>query len=218
MRPDWHVAEVSREKAGADGLSLVYERMRGSGKSFTEHTEREYNGAIRGRLGPLIDPAGASAHYRSLFENAQREFMTGEFPNDDRIFGPEVSRFQNFGTTLQFCEVILNDNPELMDPKRRIGFLRSTELRRCPALMYPSLIYSGLALTRGRKARPSDRYDRTHLTKGLSRCDVVTTDPGMAQMLRERGLVPKDVKLFSSREHDSLLHYFEGLAQENRND
>lgn len=63
---------------------------------------------------------------------------------------------------------------------------------------------AGLAATRGRKHKPGDGYDIEHLTRGLSRCGIVTADSGMTELCRSRGLVPSGCELLSARELDRL--------------
>ncbi len=77
-----------------------------------------------------------------------------------------------------------------------------------PALRYPALLRAGLAVARNRRAKPGDGYDIDHLTVGLSRCDIVTADGGMTQLVTNHQLVPPDCRIFSTREmqefHDAV--------------
>jgi hypothetical protein len=73
-----------------------------------------------------------------------------------------------------------------------------------PALRYPALLRAGLALTRNRVAKPGDGYDIDHLTCGLSRCDIVTADAGMTQLVRNLKLAPDGCQVFGTRDMDGL--------------
>jgi hypothetical protein len=213
QRLDWHIAEVEREKDGCAELSAAYDNIRAApGATFKNQASLEYVAAVKARLPFLCDPVYASRQLEEL-----RTAAAAEPPNTDpsRIFGPEMSRFHNAMRTRDFCEMLVKRFPTVW--ARRFDFLGSATLRTCPSLVYPSLFYAGVALTLGRKAHASDRYDYSHLMKGLSRCDIVTADPGMAQMCRERGLVPPDVQLFSSREHSALLDYIEAHRVQHSN-
>jgi hypothetical protein len=56
----------------------------------------------------------------------------------------------------------------------------------------------------GRKAKQGDGYDIAHLTRGLSRCDIVTADAGMTQIARSRRIVPDGCQLFPFRDMAAL--------------
>jgi hypothetical protein len=66
------------------------------------------------------------------------------------------------------------------------------------------LFRAALATMRNRKFDRGDGYDIAHLTRGLSRCDIVTTDGGMTEVVRGRRLAPAGCQLFSYREMDNL--------------
>lgn len=49
-----------------------------------------------------------------------------------------------------------------------------------------------------------DGYDIEHLTRGLSRCDIMTADSSVTQLARDFRLIPTGCSLFSVRERDLL--------------
>lgn len=208
VRPDWLVKEVARGKDGTDAFSAVYETVRQTGTTFEEQAAREYKSAVLAELGLMINPAETNKLGNKLRVAAAEEMRT-ETPDPDRIFGPALSRFMYFQDKINFCKTILSRFETVA--AYRFEFLNSPYLQVCPALSYPSLLFAATAVTLGRREHPSDRYDRSHLMKGLSRCDVVTADRGHAQMLRERSLIPSDVQLFSSGEHAQLLACIEEI-------
>src|SRR2546430_12805959 len=79
-------------------------------------------------------------------------------------------------------------------------FAVSDELAHMPAIRFPALFRAAIAVRRGRKAGPGDGYDIAHLTRGLSRCDIVTADRAMTAIARERRLVPSGCQLFRTSE------------------
>jgi hypothetical protein len=210
QRLDWMVAEVERQKAGTEALTELYEQLRSSRVTFLKQAHLEFQAAAKDWLGPLLDAAGAKQTSAMLLAEAKEEMIAG-YSDPHRIFGPATSRQMNFAKRVAFCELLLRQYPGLAVHAQ--VFVGSAELSKCPMLVYPSLIFAATIMTRGRKAKPSDRYDRAHLTRGLSRCDIVTADSGMAQMMRERKLVPRDVLLFASTEHDKLLAHIENCLR-----
>ena len=63
---------------------------------------------------------------------------------------------------------------------------------------------------RARSTKRGDGYDITHLTCGLSRCDIVTADSGMAQLVRNHNLSAADCRLFGFREMPAFHEAVEG--------
>jgi len=186
QRSDWQVREVQYEKGGVAETTEVYERIRRAGRSFESQVDLELNVLIISKLGPLVEPDRYRARVAQLASAAAREAPSAMLAPGSAFIAK--------------C-------PEL---RHRISeFVRSDALRSCPSLRYPALITAAIATTAGRKAKAGDRYDRSHLTKGLSRCDIVTCDSGMAQLCRDRRLIPADVVLFSSSEHNLLVAHVE---------
>jgi hypothetical protein len=92
------------------------------------------------------------------------------------------------------------------------GFVDSSIVRNMPSLRYPALLRAGLALTPNRKAKRGDGFDLSHLMKGLSRCDIVTADGGMTQMVTGFKLAPSDCKIFRSADRDGLQRAVEQIT------
>jgi hypothetical protein len=88
--------------------------------------------------------------------------------------------------------------------EREAEFVTSRELRDMPSLRYPALFRAALATMQGRRPKRGDGYDIQHLTKGLSRCDIVTADAGMAQLATDRRLVPLGCELLRFNDIDGL--------------
>jgi hypothetical protein len=103
----------------------------------------------------------------------------------------------------EFITRLVVELPELRD--RDADFFASRELRTMPSLMLHAYVRAGLAATRGRRAWPADAYDVVHLTHGLSRCDLITADRGMVEMVRARKLLPTDIRLFESSDVGGLI-------------
>ena len=74
-----------------------------------------------------------------------------------------------------------------------------------PTMVLYAYLRAGLAVHPGRKSKPGDGYDINHLVRGLSRCDLVTADRGMFEMVRARHLLPAGCELFESSDVDGLL-------------
>jgi hypothetical protein len=116
--------------------------------------------------------------------------------------GTEFSRHSAIYMRGARCESLIERYPTIPDATPESAV--SHELASMPAIRFPAPLHAALATGSPRKPRPSDLHDIVHLTNGLGRCDIVTCDSSMAQVCRERQLVPHDVKLFSARELDAL--------------
>jgi hypothetical protein len=68
----------------------------------------------------------------------------------------------------------------------------------------PGIDRAALATMSGRNFKKGDGYDIVRLTCGLSRCDVVTADGGMTELVRGKKLVPEGCQVFSRREVDKF--------------
>jgi len=117
--------------------------------------------------------------------------------------GSALLRLQAVHQRAAFITALIQELPELRE--RDADFFASRELRTVPSLMLQAYLRAVLALTRGRRAWPGDAYDVVHLTHGLSRCDLVTADRGMVEMVQARKLLPTDVGLFESSDVDGLI-------------
>ena len=109
-----------------------------------------------------------------------------------------MSRFVAVSQRGQFARHLVERFPALA--KRAKEFVGSTELGHMPSLRDPALLRAALATMPERKVKKGDGYDIIHLTCGLSRCDIVTADGGMTELVRGQRLVPHGCLVFSRRE------------------
>jgi hypothetical protein len=196
---DWQIAEVEHEKSKEERMTKAYEDLRESGFSFEQMAEGNLNAMILWKLGPLVDRA--SFQMDLLRRSAEWE-ATAEGADADVTAGSPWSKLLAAGYVLTHTKYLVERYPELLD--RATEFAASDELRHMPTLAYPALFRAALAATAGRKGHPGDGYDIEHLTRGLSRCDIVTADSGMTQICRTYRLVPRGCQLFSYRELDAF--------------
>jgi hypothetical protein len=196
---DWQIAEVEHEKDKEEPMTDVYEELRAKGISFVEMVEGNVAQMIRWKLGPLVDP---ERFKRDLLRRGAEWAATADMGQPDVSAGSPWSKALARGITATRTERLVERYPELAE--RASEFAASEQLRHMPTLAYPALFRAALAATRGRKARPGDGYDIEHLTRGLSRCDIVTADSGMTELCRTYKLVPSGCQLFSYRELDAF--------------
>lgn len=115
------------------------------------------------------------------------------------------SAFRRWHAARQRGEFILDlcrELPEL--PDHAEAFFNDERLRTMPSLLLYAYLRAGLAVTPGRTAKRGDGYDINHLIHGLSRCDIVTADRGMVEMVRAHRLLPNACQLFKSSDIDGL--------------
>ena len=206
QRADWQVREVEYEKDGVKGLTEAYERIRANGRSFEDQAELEFGVMVKWKLGPLVAPTW----YRERVDRLKlRAAQASVSPADMLAPGSPFNLYSSAVKEADFCEYLVSRFPELREQPNDFG--GCDQLRACPSLVFPSLITAALATMVKRKAKAGDRYDQSHLMKGLSRCDVVTADSGMAQLCRDRKLIPQGVTLYSSVEHERLLDHVDRL-------
>jgi hypothetical protein len=117
--------------------------------------------------------------------------------------GSALSKLYAVHQRAMFVTELVRELPELRF--RDADFFVSRELRTMPSLMLQAYLRAGMEATAGRRAWPSDAYDVLHLTHGLSRCDLVTADRDMVEIVRVRGLLPTGVGLFESSDVDGLV-------------
>lgn len=187
---DVRTAEVAHEKSKEAGLQPAYDAARASGRSFEEQAQVEYEQMVKWVLGPLADPDYEAEAARKLVA-ATRGLMAGGERG-------ALSRYQAVAERKEFAAALVENYPDLVG--REVEFARSAALASMPALHYPALLRAGLATARNRRANRNDGYDIDHLTAGLSRCDIVTADGGMTQLVRNHKLVPLGCRIFSTRE------------------
>jgi hypothetical protein len=136
------------------------------------------------KLGPLA----STSKFLALLERREREVAEEQERGENLLRpGSALLRLQAVHQRAAFITALVQELPELRG--RDADFFASRELRTMPSLMLQAYLRAGLAVTRERRARPGDAYDVIHLTHGLSRCDLVTGDRGMVEMVRARRLL-----------------------------
>jgi len=164
---------------------------------------------IRWKLGPVVAPGEFEMHFLERGIALARDAQAAEI---DISAGSAYNRFMAFGTRRIQIERLVERYPEIA--RRPDDFRRSEALRSLPTLAFPALFRAALAARSERRARASDGHDIVHLTHGLSRCDIVSADGGMAQLIRDFRLAPAGCQVFSYREFDNLADAVEKrLAQ-----
>jgi hypothetical protein len=192
-------AEVEHQKDKENALTDAY-RAAGEQFSFKEICEAYLHALLEWKLGPLASTSKWQAQLEARDHEVAEEEAAGANPLRP---GSALLRRQAIVQRGEFIKRLVLELPELRD--RDADFFASRELRTMPSLMLHAYLRAGLAVTRGRRARPADAYDVVHLTHGLSRCDLVTADRGMVEMVRARKLLPVDVRLFESSDVDGLI-------------
>lgn len=185
--------EVAREKGKEAALQTAYDQARALGRGFEEQADEEYGAMVSRVLGPLVDP-GFTAELARKQAAATVTLATGDYG--------AISKLISVSERKEFAAALVDNFPALAE--RAQEFAASEELAHMPALRYPALLRAGLGTMDGRAAKRGDGYDIDHLTSGLSRCDIVTADGGMAQLVRNHKLAPAGCQLFSTREMGGL--------------
>lgn len=188
--------EVAHEKGKEAGLQQAYDAARALGRSDEEQADKEYEAMVSWTLGPLIDPDGFAG--RLARKQAEIRACSEWSPGP----GTSASEYAAAAQPGAFAEALRERYP-LMEGRWR-KFAVSEELAHLPAIRYPALFRAAIAVRRGRNADPGDGYDIAHLTRGLSRCDIVTADRAMTAIARERRLVPAGCQLFRTSETAEL--------------
>jgi hypothetical protein len=192
-------AEVEHQKEKENALTDAY-REAGEQFSFREICEAYLHALLEWKLGPLASTSKWLAQLDARDRDVAEEEARGANPLRP---GSALLRRQPVVQRGEFIKRLVIELPELRD--RDADFFASRELRTMPSLMLHAYLRAGLAATRGRRAWPADAYDVVHLTHGLSRCDLVTADRGMVEMVRARSLLPAEVRLFESSDVDDLV-------------
>jgi hypothetical protein len=179
---DWQIAEVEYEKSKEAPMTKAYQELRDAGYTYEEMAEANLQAMIRWKLGPVVDPA---ARRDTLLRYAEwlDAAATEDRPNIDA--GSPYSRMMAFAVRDTQAKHLLERYPALR--ARGAEFAASDSLRHMPTLASPAALRAAIATIPNRQARPSDGYDINHLTRGLSRCDVVTADGGMTELCRVAG-------------------------------
>jgi len=204
---EWEVAEVEHERSKEDKLNAAYEVARAAGRTFEEQARLEQEAMLKWKLGALLDPDSFNARLERLSREAGMEMMLGV--NATLAPGSAYARYSAVDLVHTDNEALLARHPELLERIRDFGDYLLTGA--VPALRLPALLRAGIGVTPGRRARSSDGYDVLHLTRGLSRCDIVTADSGMSQLCRDFRLVPPGCSLYGAREVPQLEAHLEAL-------
>jgi hypothetical protein len=180
-----HLVRAEVEHAKTATLAVgVYEAARAAGCSFEEQTEQEFRATILRELGWLVSPGDL----RAALAAAYAEFESTPPGTDPLQPGHPGNKVVSLGIKKTRTESLVERYPAVAE--RVEDFVTSPVLATMPMLRFPALMHAALALTPERKPRPGDRFDISHLAKGLSRCDIVTADSGMAALCRDFKLVP----------------------------
>jgi hypothetical protein len=201
---DMHRGEVEYERNIEDGMEQAYAELREAGFSFEEMAVGNLEQMISWKLGPLLAPEEFAQHYFTRAGALARAIEAG---STEFTSGSAYSRFQAFGMRKAQIERLAARYPDIQ--RKPSEFRQFKPLRTLPTLAYPALFRAALAAMPKRRAKASDGYDIGHLTLGLSRCDFVTADGGMAQLVRDFRLVPDGCEVFAHREADQLVDAIE---------
>jgi hypothetical protein len=188
---EYRLAEVGYAKSLEARLARLYERVREEGVGFETQVEREFEAMLYWLLGPLTEPERFAAELQ-----AAAQPLLGEWAQDVLNIDPgsAYGRYVTLSERRIKAQHFAERFPDIQ--QRPQEFVRSSVVRHMPALRYPPLFRAALALMPGRRPKRGDGYDIEHLTKGLSRCDIVTADSGMTQLVKDRHLVPDGCQLF----------------------
>jgi hypothetical protein len=179
---------VQHEKDKEMLTEPVYAVAQAERRDFEEQARREQESMVGWKLGPLFDPAGFADRFQRLTMEAAIEMGTA---GAEAMLEPGSSygRYSALYMLKVSNEGLIERHPELL--KRRDDFRSFLLAGPVPALRLPALLRAALSVTRGRRPRPSDVYDVLHVTRSLSRCDIVTSDGGMVQLCRNYGSSPR---------------------------
>jgi hypothetical protein len=192
-------AEVIHEKDKETALTDAYREVR-ERYSFQEICQANLGALLEWKLGPLA----STSKFLTLLRRREREVAEEQARGRNPLRpGSALSQLHAVHQRAIFITELVRELPELRC--RDAEFFESRELRTLPSLMLQAYLRAGLEATAGRRAKPSDAYDVVHLAHGLSRCDLVTADRGMVEMVGVHGLVSRDVTLFESSDVDGLI-------------
>jgi hypothetical protein len=180
-------------------MTAVYAKARAEGHSFEEQTEREFQEMVYWRLGPLTDP---DRYRRDLLVKGLASQKEAEAGIVDVSVGSAYGLASSVALRRSHTDRLVERYPKVGEDAA--GFVASPALRTMPSLRYPALLRAGLAMTPNRKAKRGDGFDLSHLMKGLSRCDIVTADSGMTQMVTGFKLVPAGCSIFRTGDREGL--------------
>jgi hypothetical protein len=187
---EWRLTEVENLRQTELDLERIYEEARRQGYSFEQQVEREFEAMVEWVLGPLVDGGKMQALYERRKAELVQEGLHGEW---DPSPGSTMSHFLATSEHLAGIRSLVERFPQLEE--RAPEFAGSEIFRNMPALRYPPILRAAIAVMSGRKPQRGDGHDIVHLTRGLSRCDIVTADAGMTQLCVNHRLVPEGCTL-----------------------
>jgi hypothetical protein len=150
-------------------------------------------------LGPLVDGGKMQALYERRKAELVKAGLQGEW---DPSPGSTMSHFLATSEHLAGVRSLIERFPQLKE--RAAEFAASDVFRNLPALRYPPILRAAIAVMRDRRPRRGDGHDIVHLTRGLSRCDIVTADAGMTQLCVNHRLVPQGCTLLRFNDVNGL--------------
>ena len=180
-------------------MTAIYAEVGERGYTFEQQVEREFEAMVYWRLGPLTDPKRFQQELLTKGLAWQKEAEAGKI---DISTGSAYGLATAVSTRQIQIERLVDRYPKVGADVA--GFVASPAMRNMPSLRYPALLRAGLALTPNRKAKQGDGFDLSHLMKGLSRCDIVTADSGMTQMVTGFKLVPAGCSVFRAGDREGL--------------
>lgn len=193
------LAEVESERQTELDLERVYEEARRQGYTFEEQVEREFEAMTEWVLGPLVDGGKMEALFERRKAELVGEWIEGE---SDMAPGSKLTRYLAASEQLERVRSLVLRFPQLEE--RAAEFAASDVFRNMPALRYPPILRAAIVIMSGRKPKRGDGHDIVHLTRGLSRCDIVTADAGMTQLCIGHKLVPEGCRLLRFNDVEGL--------------
>jgi hypothetical protein len=180
--------EVEHERTKERALADAYEEDRAAGHSFKKIASDGFERMVEWKLGPLVASEAFLADFGARVDALVGESVEGV---PSMAPGSNVGRYLARKITFDRVAALVEKHPDL---PLRLDDLK-VELRKMPTFWYPPLLRAALTCVPNRKPRPSDGYDIEHLSRGLSRCDIVTADRAMVGLAHQHGLVPGDCML-----------------------
>jgi hypothetical protein len=194
--------EVERLKEIEEIAQGDYERLRGEGLGYEETVERFFTELVNRDLGVWLAPEVWRPEYERRVLAMGAVMEKGEV---DLMARSPYSRYQAYWLLKAHTENLLKQHPEIAETPDEFR----DALKRVPTLRFPAFLRASLVHNRERKARPGDGYDIDHLTRGLSRCDVVTADRGMVHVVEERKLAPAGCAVVRTADQEGLRKVIE---------
>jgi hypothetical protein len=179
-----------------------YERVRADELDFDQATDLFFTEMLARDLGVLFAPKAFEAERQ---RRAAEQLQAMDQGNLDLGMGSAYSRHQAYYHRKVFTEKLIERYPAVAD---RVDDFRLVA-REIPSLRFPALLRAALAVHPERRAKSGDGYDIEHLTRGVSRCDVVTADSAMVQRAEEHGLVPAGCDLIRTADQQGLRQAIE---------